>query len=77
MNNPIIERIIWLVEFHSAISEKELELQLLGEFDFYPIDKIKEAISSASQGGLVKRVEFTLPDNQYRHVYLPATARIV
>lgn len=75
--NPIIEKITQLVDQYEVLTQRDLELFLISEFDWIEKNKLLEAISSAAQDSAVKRVEYILFPNQYRYLYFPITARIL
>lgn len=73
----LLDKIIWLVEYNEVISHRQLELNLRGEFISIPINTIPEAISTATQDGLVKRFEYRVDESLTpKYFYLPALSRL-
>lgn len=71
----ILDKIVWYVEYCEVISHRQLVLNLVGEFPSTHQNKIIEAISTASQDNLIKRIEYKL-NEQYKYFYLPITAKL-
>ena len=77
--NPIEEKAIETVELFQVMTHTDLELYLIGEYQHTPKNKILEAISSVSEDGKVKRIEYRLPGLplQSRYLYMPAGTRLI
>lgn len=71
----ILDKIIWYVEYCEVISHRQLMLNLIGEFPTSSQGQLFEALSSAAQDSLIKRIEYKL-ENQYKYFYLPITAKL-
>jgi len=73
----IKERIVEIINSNHGIRHDVLTAQLAVEFISSKPNEIMQAVSEASQDGLIYKIEYRTPDKQFRSFYIPAGSKIV